>query len=110
MDRKHIFYNAIHVLREYTDWELNLYKCGINIEGTAASHLADEVLKILVDYNYEWDYDPVEKFGWITEYCSNCDFDNIYNSYQRAGRTWNLADAMTLYDFLVYMNEHNWEG
>ena len=109
MDRKHMFYSAIQVLREYTNWEINLYRCGVDIEHTAANHLADEMLKILVDYNYEWDYDPIEDFGWIIEYCSNCDFDSIYNNYQRAGRTWNLADAMTLYDFLVYMNEHNWE-
>ena len=109
MDRKHMFYSAIQVLREYTSWELNLYRCGIDIGDTAVSRLADEILKILVDYNYEWDYDPIEDFGWIMEYCSKCDFDVIYNNYQRAGRTWNLADAMTLYDFLVYMNEHNWE-
>lgn len=109
MDRKHMFYSAIQVLREYTNWEINLYRCGVDIEDTAASHLADEMLKVLVDYNYEWDYDPIEEFGWIMEYCSNCNFDSIYNNYQRAGRTWNLADAMTLYDFLVYMNEHNWE-
>lgn len=109
MDRKHMFYSAIQALRNYTNWELNLYRWGVDIEDTAASDLANEMLKVLVDYNYEWDYDPIEEFGWIMEYCSNCNFDGIYSNYQRAGRTWNLADAMTLYDFLVYMNEHNWE-
>ena len=109
MDRKHMFYSAIQVLRKYYEWELNLYRYDINLTGTAADALAEEMWKILVDYNMDWDYDPIEDFGWIIEYCSNCDFDSIYNNYQRAGRTWNLADAMTLYDFLVYMNKHNWE-
>ena len=109
MKEKPRFCRQIRILKEYTEWELNLYRCGVDIEDTPGSVLANEMFEILSNYDVEWAYDPVEDFNWILEFCGNCDFNTMYSDYKRAEIAWDLTDTRTLYDFIVYMNECEWK-
>lgn len=91
-------------LQEYSSWERKLYECGMDLTGTPASDLAENIHAAMVEFNPDWSYDTKYGFDWIIEWC----FSEVCGA-ERHGEQFNLRDAGALYDFLVFMNEHGWE-
>jgi hypothetical protein len=57
-------------------------------------------------FNQEWSYDKKLGFDWIIEWTFNT---AAYINPTRHGKEWFLEEPETLYDFLVFMNEHGWK-
>jgi hypothetical protein len=94
-------------MRNYSAWERKMYECGFDLASTPITDVLDVLALCMCDFDYEWAYDNKEGLNWIIEWCFHEDGPNF--SQTRHGRTWDLADAGILYDFLVFMNEHGWE-
>ena len=101
------FCECINSLREYAAWERKLYECGFDLACTPITDVLERLHEIMCDFNTEWDYDEKLGLSWIIEWCFHEDGPNFTQT--RHGRTWDLTDADVLYDFLVFMNEHDWE-
>lgn len=93
-----------NTLRDYALWERKLYECGMDLTGTPAARLAENIQAAMCDFDYEWAYDTKKEFDWIIEWC----FGEVFCE-ERHGREFVLDSAGALYDFLVFMNEHGWE-
>ena len=106
--KRFYFCECINSLREYAAWERKLYECGFDLAHTPAINVLDSLHKVMCDFDTEWDYDEKLGLSWIIEWCYTPDSPNFTQT--RHGRTWDLTDAGVLYDFLVFMNEHGWEG
>ena len=91
-------------LQEYSLWERKLYECGMDLTGTPASDLAENIHAAMVEFNPDWAYDAKLEFDWIIEWC----FGEIQGT-RRHGKDFILDSPAALYDFLVFMNEHGWE-
>ena len=105
--KKNHFCECMNSLREYAAWERRLYDCGFDLEYTPVTNVLDSLYKTMCDFEAEWDYDEKLGLSWIIEWAYTPDNPNFTQT--RHGRTWDLADAGVLYDFLVFMNEHGWE-
>lgn len=100
------FIVCARTLREYSEWERNLYRCGLDLADTPVAHMAENLQATMCDFNPDWDYDTKLGISWIVEWSygeSDC------YCQTRHGVTFNISDAAALYDFLVFMNEHGWE-
>jgi hypothetical protein len=94
-------------MRNYSAWERKMYECGFDLAYTPITDVLDVLALCMCDFDHEWAYDDKEGLNWIVEWCFHEDGPNF--SQTRHGRTWDLADASILYDFLVFMNEYGWE-
>ena len=103
--RKQHFCECLTKMREYAKWERDLYRCGFDMAYTPVTGVLDALALCMCDFDSEWAYDEKEGLNWIVEWT----FDESPNFIQkRHGREWNLTDAGTLYDFLMFMNERGW--
>ena len=100
------FCNCLKTLRKYALWEAELYKTGIDLGATPVSELAMKLQEAMCGFDTEWSFDKKLEFDWIIEWTFN---PEAYINQVRHGSDWFLEDAETLYDFLVFMNEHGWE-
>jgi hypothetical protein len=91
-------------LRDYASWERKLYECGMDLTGTPAAHLAENIHAAMCEFDPEWSYDTKLGIDWIIEWSFG---EARYE--KRHGREFVLDNASALYDFLVFMNEHGWE-
>jgi hypothetical protein len=94
-------------LRNFAEWERKMYDCGFDLASTPITGVLDALALCMGDFNPDYDYDTKLGFSWIIEWTYTP--DSPYFEQTRHGRTWQLEDASTLYDFLVFMNEHGWE-
>ena len=101
---KENFIKCAKVLQDYSLWERKLYECGMNLDGTPASEMAEALQYLMCDGNPDWDYDEKLGFSWIIEWC----FGEAQWT-RRHGKEFFLDSPSALYDFLVFMNEHGWE-
>ena len=101
------FCKCIEAMRKYSAWERKMYDCGFDLAYTPITDVLDALALCMCDFDSEWAYDNKEGLNWIVEWCFHEDGPNFTQT--RHGRTWNLPDAGALYDFLVFMNEHDWE-
>lgn len=101
------FCDCMQVLREFADWDRQLYALGIDLTESPASKLAEYLERIMRGYNDDWSYDEKLDIDWIIEWEYTPDSPNFAQT--RHGHAFNLEDASALYDFLVFMNEHGWE-
>lgn len=101
------FCDCMQVLREFADWDRQLYTLGIDLTESPASKVVEYLERIMRGYNDDWSYDEKLGIDWIIEWAYTPDSPNF--AQIRHGRTFNLEDAGALYDFLVFMNEHGWE-
>lgn len=101
------FCDCMQALREFADWDRQLYALGIDLTESPASKLAEYLERMMRNYNDDWSYDEKLGIDWIIEWTYTPDSPNFTQT--RHGRTFNLEDAGALYDFLVFMNEHGWE-
>ena len=101
---KEQFCVCANTLRDYALWERKLYEFGMDLTGTPAAHMAENLQTVMCDFDYEWAYDTKDELDWIIEwsYGELC-------AVRRHGIEFVLKDAGALYDFIVYMNEHGWE-
>ena len=103
--KKPEFVMCLESMRKYAKWERDLYRCGFDMACTPITNVLDALALCMCDFDGEWAYDDKEGFNWIVEWT----FDESPNLQQtRHGRTWDLTEAGTLYEFLVFMNEHGW--
>lgn len=100
------FCNCLETLRKYSFWENALYSNGIDLGATPVADLAAKLQEAMCGFNLEWSYDKKLGFDWIVEWTFNA---AAYINQTRHGRNWFLEEPGTLYDFLVFMNEHGWE-
>ena len=105
--KRNEFIATAEVLREFADWDRQLYALGIDLTESPASKLAEYLERIMRGYESDWSYDEKLGIDWIIEWTYTPDSPNFAQT--RHGRTWHLEDAGALYDFLVFMNEHGWE-
>lgn len=102
---KEEFVEGANTLREYWNWENQLYDMGIHLEDTAAAKLADKMLELLSRGQEDWDYDERIGTSWIATWCSAPKDEKGF----RRGSQWvTLSDAGALYDFVSEMFEKNW--
>ena len=101
------FIKCAEYLREYAIWELNLYKCDIDLGPTPVNNVVGALQLAMCDFNGMWSYDDKLDFDWIFEWTYIPDSPNF--TQHRHGKDFDLTDAGALYDFLVFMNEHGWE-
>jgi hypothetical protein len=97
----------MQVLREFADWDRQLYALGIDLTESPASKVVEYLERIMRGYNDDWSYDEKLGIDWIIEWAYTPDSSNFEQI--RHGCTFDLEDAGALYDFLVFMNEHGWE-
>jgi hypothetical protein len=102
------FIAIAETLRNYGEWEKNLYALGIDLTGTPAMNLAESLECFMRNGDLNWSYDEKLEFDWIIEWCYTPDSPNF--TQHRHGKDFDLTDAGALYDFLVFMNEHGWEA
>ena len=100
------FCKCFNALREYSAWENNMYKNGLDFAYTPVSNIAEKLQLAMCGFNLDWSYDKKLEFDWIIEWAFNPD---SYASQIRHGREWLLNTPENLYDFLVFMNERGWE-
>ena len=105
--KKSEFCKCIKAMRNQSAWERKMYECGFDLASTPITDVLDVLALCMCDFDSEWAYDDKESLNWIIEWCFHEDGPNF--SQTRHGRTWDLADASILYDFLVFMNEYGWE-
>ena len=101
------FYDCMQVLREFADWDRQLYALGIDLTESPVSKMVEYLERIMRGYNDDWSYDEKLGIDWIIEWVYTPNSPNFAQT--RYGRTFDLEDASALYDFLVFMNEHGWE-
>ena len=101
------FCDCMQVLREFADWDRQLYALGIDLTESPASKVAEYLERIMRGYNDDWSYDEKLGIDWIIEWVYTPDSPNF--AQIRHGCTWYLEDASALYNFLVFMNEYGWE-
>ena len=101
------FVHCLNAMKNYAPWERKMYDCGFDLAYTPITEVLDALALCMCDFDHEWAYDDKEGLNWIVEWCFHEDGPNF--SQTRHGRTWDLADASILYDFLEFMNEHGWE-
>lgn len=101
------FCDCMQILREFADWDRQLYALGIDLTESPASKVVECLEHIMRGYNDGWSYDEKLGIDWIIEWAYTPDSPNFVQT--RHGCTFNLEDASALYDFLVFMNEHGWE-
>ena len=103
--KKENFCNIMDSLRDFYLWERKLFECGIDLTGTPAATLAENLWACLCNFDPNWSYDSKEGVDWLIEW--SCGESNAY--YQcRHGVEFYLVDAGALYDFIVFMNERGW--
>ena len=101
------FIECAKALREYAIWEHNLYNCDIDLGPTPVNNVVGNLQMAMCDFNDSWSYDKKLDLDWIVEW----GFDESPHFFQtRHGVKFDLREAGALYDFLVFMNEHGWEG
>ena len=100
------FCNCLETLRKYSIWENTLYNSGIDLSTTPVNDLAYKLQLAMCGFNKEWSYDKKFGFDWIIEWTFNA---AAYINQIRHGKEWFLEEPETLYDFLVFMNEHGWK-
>lgn len=105
--RRNEFIDCMSVLREYAAWDKQLYALGIDLTESPASKVVEYLERIMRGYESDWSYDEKLGIDWIIEWAYTPDSPNFAQT--RHGHTFNLEDAGALYDFLVFMNEHDWE-
>ena len=65
---KEIFCNCAKVLQDYSLWERKLYECGMDLTGTPASDLAENIHAAMCEFDPDWAYDTKLGFDWIIEW------------------------------------------
>lgn len=103
--KKAYFCQCLETLRKYSAWESVMYDNGIDFGTTPCSELAEKLQLAMCNFNIEWSYDKKLGFDWIIEWTFN---PEAYKEQTRHGLYWDLTEAETLYDFLVFMNEYGW--
>lgn len=107
---KELFCRDLATLRDYGHWTIQLTQFGVELDfDTPLAEMVDRYIEFLTDGNRDWDYDTEKEISWIIEFIYDLEFEYEYKNYERGGRTWDLSKPCQFYDFLVYMNEHNWE-
>lgn len=104
---KEQFCKCLEALREYSSWEKALYKCNIDLAPTPITELLEVFTLTMSNFDPDWAYDDKESLNWIVEWSFG---ESPYFIQNRHGRVFDLTEAGALYDFLVFMNEHGWEG
>ena len=104
--KKKEFCQCLETLRKFGAWERHLYECGIDLEGTPASALAEKIHELMCGSNSDWAYDKKLEIDWILEWAYH---ESPYLEQERHGRKWILDDAGILYEFINFMNEYGWE-
>ena len=99
------FCDCLEVLRRYSTWESTMYNSGLDFGTTPVSELAEKLHSAMCGFNFDWAYDTKLSVDWIIEW--NFNFDNC-KTQVRHNKEWILDTAESLYDFLVFMNEHGW--
>jgi hypothetical protein len=100
------FCSCLETLRKYSIWESTLYNNGIDLGATPVSDIIEKLHLAMCGFNFDWSYDKKLEFDWVIEWTFNA---AAYINQTRHGKEWFLEDAGTLYDFLVFMNEHGWD-
>ena len=102
---KEEFVEGANTLREYWNWENQLYDMGIHLEDTAAAKLADKMLELLSRGQEDWDYDERIGTSWIATWCSA---PKDEKGFRRMNQWVVLDSAEVLYDFVQEMRELKW--
>ena len=105
MLNKEEFVEGANTLREYWNWENQLYDMGIHLEDTAAAKLADKMLELLSRGPQDWDYDRQIGTSWIAIWCSA---PKDEKGFRRLSQWITISDAGALYDFVNEMRKLGW--
>lgn len=105
--KKAYFCECMKSLREYAAWECKMYDCSFDMAYTPITGILERLHEAMCDFNPDWAYDEKLGFDWILEWTYTSDSPNFTQT--RHGRTWDLSEAGTLYEFLIEMNELGWE-
>ena len=103
---KEQFCKCLEALRKYSAWEKDLYRCGFDLAYTPVTEVLEALTLCMCDFNINWAYDDKEGLNWIVEWSFG---ESPYFFQKRHGVEFDLTEAGTLYDFLVFMNEHGWK-
>ena len=101
------FCDCMQVLREFADWDRQLYALGIDLTESPASKVVEYLERMMRGYNDDWSYDEKLGIDWIIEWAYTPDSPNFIQ--KRHSIIFDLSSAGALYDFLVFMNERGWE-
>ena len=96
-------------LREYWNWENQLYNMGIDLTDSAPGGLADTMLLALANGDTEWAYDSAAEINWLAVWCSEFKTVGVFNRTVN-GRIEHvyLPEADWLCDFICEMRELGW--
>ena len=83
-----------------------MYKNGIDFGLTPVGDVTGKLQEAMCGFDSEWSYDSKLGFDWIIEWVYN--LENV-QYHTRHNKDWVLTEAGSLYDFLVFMNEHGWD-